>query len=49
MTVSGGAKMRHQQRGDGAGEEGAERGDGQRGSGLALARHLVAVDGGDGR
>ena len=34
---------------DGAGEEGAERGGGEGGAGLALARHLVAVDGGDGR
>ena len=33
---------------DGAREEGAERGGGEGGPGLALLRHLVAVDGGDG-
>ena len=39
---------REDEGGDGAGEEGAERGGGERRSGLALLRHLVAVDGGDG-
>ena len=39
---------RQDEGGDGAGEERAERGGGERRAGLALARHLVAVDGGDG-
>ena len=40
---------REDEGGDGAGEERAERGGGERRAGPALARHLVAVDGGDGR
>ncbi len=38
---------REDEGGDGAGEERAERGGGERRAGLALPRHLVAVDGGD--
>ena len=36
------------ERGHGAADERADRGDGQRGAGPALPRHLVPVDGGDG-
>ena len=41
---SGCANASQDQRADAAGEEGTERGDGQRGPGAALARHLIAVE-----
>ncbi|MNL81356.1 hypothetical protein D3C87_2084440 [compost metagenome] len=39
-----GRKGGDQQRGDRSGEERPQRGDGQSGTGAALARHLVPVD-----
>ncbi len=49
MAVSGGAKIADQEGGDRAGEERADRRDGERRARPALPRHLVAVDGGHGR
>ena len=49
MRRASGAKAASEQRPDAAGEERAERGDGERGAGAALARHLVAVEAGDDR
>jgi len=48
-SVSGAAKGRQDQRADAAGEERTQTGGGQRGTGTALARHLVAVDHGHDR